>query len=161
MQFKDDQIHIRILNNNQICRLLEEPDPSGAILAAGLATRLSPKPFACADLGYVEIQASVRPYRAFLGMKINDECAAASELVWESFATAGAWAEINDVHQMLTDSVELSQVQVPPSAPWLSIAFFPDVYQRLTPEQRLIAVSLLWGRSYSIRKQVQTSALLN
>jgi hypothetical protein len=161
MQFTNDPLQIRILNDQQDYRLLDELDPNRANLSASLVSRVSDKLFEREDLGRVEIRASVFPFWAFLAMKINGESAAVAELVWESIVSQDAWAAINQLHQALTGDAVSVAPGPPPSNPWLGIAFFPNLYDRLSPEQKAITIAALWGRSYSIRRQVHASVALN
>jgi hypothetical protein len=161
MQFKNDSLQIRILNDHQDYQLVDQPGPNGVNLSASLVARVSDKPFESDDLGRVEIRASVYPFGAFLAMKINGESAAGAELVWDSFVSQDAWAAINQLHQALIGDAVSVAPGPPPSNPWLGIAFFPNLYHRLSPEQRAIAIAALWGRSYSIRQRARASVVLN
>jgi hypothetical protein len=151
MQFHQDNLHIRILNDAQVCHLAEDPDPEGRNLLAGLVARITSAPFAFPGFGQVELSASVGEGTASLGMKVNQTAVAAARLVWETYAHDEAWREIRDLHHKLCDGTNPAMLAPTPSAPWLAICLFPEFHERATPEQRLITAAMFWGLSHSIR----------
>lgn len=155
MQFKNDPLHIIILNNNQVFHLADKPD-DGATFRAGMTNRKGWGPVTDSKLLPAEIIATCCEGWANMELKVEGKTVGLATLAYEIGGPERVWCRVHACHNQSMREHEDEQPRMPmtspPKLPWLAITFGPNFMASLTSAQLFMAVSLLWQCSYAIRK---------
>lgn len=127
---------------------------------AVLQGRTDLQEFECPGLAFVELRCVVRAFGASLYMKINGQAAGAGECVWEACAGDRAWQNFRSFADLLADDKSPGR-SLAPESPWLAVAFTNEVYRHLSQAQVALAVAVLWGRAYHLRRKARLLTCLN
>ncbi|MGA2245999.1 MAG: hypothetical protein ABSH48_13445 [Verrucomicrobiota bacterium] len=156
MQFKNDPMHVRLINNGEVCHLAEANDQDGSLLLAALLARTGGgAELPVKGLGMARLEVNRFSGCCGLRVQLQGQLAGVAQVVWRQDRLDRGWLAVRLWHGRFTRIFHLSQPPLPltppPRVPWMAVFIRPTLMAALNHEQRLKVVALMWGRAYAER----------